>query len=306
MGSVRDPIFPDSSFSPGDFQDVPSFENKQSPIQEKTEDTVQGEESVASADRESASLFSCPVEGCVSTFQRHCNLERHMHYGKCIFEDERYLLLDKAKILYAEKLQEGSSAQPFIAGSELSEQSVQALPLGWALRSSKKAARFSANQKAYLDGKFKIGDQTGFKADPAQVAQDMRHAKHEDGSRRFTVDEFLAPQQIKSYFSRMTAKLRQGSHGVEDEWDTQAVAEQDAYSSTRAHILEECQLIHPIIYDTYNLCELYASNKLTKLSIPILCIICSHFEMEIDNLPLRLKKPYVKLIEGLVRSYSCA
>ena len=89
------------------------------------------EESVASADCESASLFSCPVEGCVSTFQRHCNLERHMHYGKCIFVEERYSLLDKAKILYAEKLQEGSSAQPFIAGSELSEQSVQASPL-WA------------------------------------------------------------------------------------------------------------------------------------------------------------------------------
>ena len=104
----------------------------------------------------------------------------------------------------------------------------------------------------------------------------------------------------------MTAKLRQGSHGVEDEWDTQAVEEQDAYSSTRAHILEECQLIHPIIYDTYNLCELYASNKLTKLSVPILRIICSHFEMEIYNLPLRLKKPYVKLIEGLVKSCSCA
>ena len=50
----------------------------------------------------------------------------------------------------------------------------------------------------------------------------------------------------------MTAKLRQGSHGVADEWDTQAVAEQDAYSSTRAHILEECQLVHPITYDKYN------------------------------------------------------
>ena len=305
MGSVRDPIFPDSSFSPGDFQDVPLFDNKQSPVQEKTGDTVQGDENVASAHRECASLFSCPVEGCVSTFQRHCNLERHMHYGKCIFVEERHSLLDKAKILYAEKLQEGSSAQPFIAGSELSEQSVQALPQGWALRSSKKAARFSAKQKAYLDEKFKI-EQTGFKADPAQVAQDMRHAKHEDGSRRFTVDEFLAPQQIKSYFSRMTAKLRQGSHGDADEWDTQAVAEQDAYSSTRAHILEECQLIHPITYDTYNLCELYARNKLTKLSVSILRIICSHFEMEIDNLPLRLKKPYVKLIEELVRSCSCA
>ena len=136
------------------------------------------------------------------------------------------------------------------------------------MRSSKKAARFIAKQIPYLDEKSKIGEQTGFKADPAQVAQDMRHAKHEHGSRRSTIDEFLAPQQIKSYFSRMAAKLRQQSHEVADEWDTQAVAEQHAYSSTSAHILEECQLIHPITYDTYNVCELYARNKLTKLSVP--------------------------------------
>ena len=130
----------------------------------------------------------------------------------------------------------------------------------------------------------------------------MRHTKHEDGSRRFTEDEFLAPQQIKSYFSRMTAKFRQESHNVADEWGGQAVAEQDAYSSARAHILEECRLIHPITYDTYNLCELYSRNKLTKLSVPILRIICSHFEVKIDNIPLKLKKPYVQLIEELVRS----
>ena len=305
MSSVKDPVFPESPFSPGDFQDVTLSNNTGPPVEDTPESTVQGEQHTASVDNEHAGLFSCPVEGCVSTFQRHCNLERHMHYGYCKFVEERHSLLDKAKILYAEKLQEGSSAQPFIAGSERSEPSVQVLPQGWALRSTKKAARFSATQKAYLDEKFKIGEQTGFKADPAQVAQDMRHAKHEDGSRRFTVDEFLAPQQIKSYFSRMAAKFKQGSHDVADEWDDQAAAEQDAYSSARAHIVEECRLIHPITYDTYNLCELYARNKLTKLSVTILRIICSHFEMEIDNLPLRRKKPYVQLIEELVRSCSC-
>ena len=207
MGSVKDPVFPESSFSPGDFQNVSLSDNTRSPVEDNPENTVQGEQNIAPADNEHAGLFSCPVEGCVSTFQRHCNLERHMHYGKCKFVEERHSLLDKAKILYAEKQQEGSSAQPFIAGSELSEQSVQALPRGWALRSTKKAARFSAKQKAYLDEKFKIGEQTGLKADPALVAQDMRHAKH---------------------------------------------------------------------------------------------------EIEIDNLPLRQKKPYVQLIEELVRSCSCA
>ena len=71
-----------------------------------------------------------------------------MDYGKCLFVEERHPLLEKAKIFYAEKRQEGSSTQFFIAGSELSEQSVQALPQGWALRSLKKAASFSAKQNA--------------------------------------------------------------------------------------------------------------------------------------------------------------
>ena len=115
----------------------------------------------------------------------------------------------------------------------------------------------------------------------------MRHAKHEDGSRRFTLDEFLARQQIKSYFSRMAAKLRQRNQYTADEWDSQAVAEQDTYSAARAHILEECLLIHLITYVTCYLCELHGRNKLTKLSIPILRIICSHFEIEIDDLPRR-------------------
>ena len=105
MGSVKDPVFPKSSFSPGDFQGVPLFNNTGSPVEDNPEDTVQGEQNVAPADKEHAGLFSCPVEGWATTFLRHCNLERHMHYGKYKFVEERHSLLNKAKILYAEKLQ---------------------------------------------------------------------------------------------------------------------------------------------------------------------------------------------------------
>ena len=210
-------------------------------------------------------------------------------------------------MVYAEKLQEGSSAQPFIVGSVLSEQSGEVLPQGWALQSTKKATRFNAKQKGYLDEKFKIGEQSGHKADPAQVAKDMQHAKHEDSNRRFTVDEFLTPRQIKSYFSRAAAKLRQGSREGEDadECHFQAIEEQEVYSSTHAHVIEECQLIHPITYDTFNLCDMYATSKLTRLSISMLRLICSHFDMDIDNLPLSRKAPYIELTGNLVKTCSC-
>ena len=103
----------------------------------------------------------------------------------------------------------------------------------------------------------------------------------------------------------MVAKLRQGSHDVADEWASQAATEQDAYSFACIHVLEECRLIHPITYDKYKLCELHERNKLTKLSVPILHITCSDFEMEIDTLIVRLNRPYVQLIEELVKSCWC-
>ena len=57
------------------------------------------------------------------------------------------------------------------------------------------------------------------------------HAKEEDESRKFTSVEFLSPQQIKSYFSRASAKLRQsGISDDDDESDAQAAAEQAEYS----------------------------------------------------------------------------
>ena len=72
------------------------------------------------------------------------------------------------------------------------------------------------------------------------------------------VAEFLSPQQIKSYFSRAAAKLRQSeSCDDADECDVQAVEEEDVYSSVRTHIIQECQLVHPVMYDTYNLCEMW-------------------------------------------------
>ena len=87
------------------------------------------------------------------------------------------------------------------------------------------------------------------------MARDIRRAKEEDGSRMFTPAEFLSPQQIKSYFVRAVAKLRQSERCNDaDECDVQAVEEEDAYSAVRTHTIQKCQLVHPIMYDTYDLC----------------------------------------------------
>ena len=133
----------------------------------------------------------------------------------------------------------------------------------------------------------------------------MRYTKDEAGSRRFTLDEFLIPQQVQSFFSRMAAKIRNRQEEVIEE-DTTAAEDQAAFSSTRADILENCQLTHPIVYDSFNLCALYACNGFKKLSVNMLRLICEYSDLDVCNIPRSRKAPYIELISSLVLTCTCA
>ena len=200
-----------------------------------------------------------------------------------------------------QKLTEGTSTQPQMASSTVLMSSSTKLSEGWALRASKKSKHFNENQKNYLDEKFKLGQETGYKEDPSQVASDMRRAKNENGERRFAVGEFLSPQQIKSYFSRSAAKIKQAESVAEI--DVPAIDEEMAYSSARDKIIQECQLSHSILYDTYNLCQLYATNKLTRFRF-LSFKIYAHIS-QIDSLPAKRKAPYIGFINKLIKSCAC-
>ena len=113
------------------------------------------------------------------------------------------------------------------------------------------------------------------------MPRDMRYARRDNGEWRFNVEEFLTAQQIQSYFSSTAAKLKhavtaQSGHDFIDDNDSQAAQEQEAYSPARLAVLHQCELLHPIVYDTLNICSLYSSNKLTKLSAAQLRLICSY------------------------------
>lgn len=277
-----------------DFVNTEKTSHKKADIAENTnEDPMK--------DENSDDLFSCPEEGCVCTFQRYYNLEHHLSAGKCKLLEKRNTLLDKANILNVEKLSEGSitSSQPSMSSSVDVTSNNCVLTEGWALKASKKFSRFNNNQKQYLDDKFILVQETGCKADPENVAQDMRHARNKKGERRFTVDEFLTPQQIKYYFSRKAAKQKKI---VADEV---AMEDEAAYSSARESILQECQLKHPITYDTYNICQLHATDRLKKLNFQLLRCICDYFHFDVSQLSLRRKKPYLDLISDLVTSCTC-
>ena len=82
-----------------------------------------------------------------------------------------------------------------------------------------------------------------------------------------------------------------------------AAEDEAAYSSTRADILEKCQLSHPIVYD---LCALSASNGFKKLSVNMLRLICEYFDLDVCNVPRSREAPYIELISSLVQTFSCA
>ena len=74
---------------------------------------------------------------------------------------------------------------------------VKSLRMGRALQKAKGGqTRFSAKVRGYLQKKFDIGQKTGRKEDPAQVANDMRNARKTDGTQIFSRMEWLSKLHI--------------------------------------------------------------------------------------------------------------
>ena len=156
-------------------------------------------------------LFSCPEDGCTKSYMTHGRLEQHLMYGKQDFRRVKSLsLLDRAKVSYAERLEAGGShSEAKITDTEIYCGS-SCLPEGWAGReSSKPRLQFNSKQKRYLEENFQHGESTGVKANPDDVSKEMRCLRDEKGKRIFAVEEFLRPQQISSFFSRMACKRKE-------------------------------------------------------------------------------------------------
>lgn len=225
-----------------------------------------------------------------------------MSFGKCEMIPEKETLLDKAKITYHTLLQDDDSSSRTFTARETQKVDGVSLAEGWALKTTKKSARFNEAQRKYLEEKFNIGQQTGHKQNPEQVARDMRSAKKADGSRLFSSDEFLTTQQIQSFFSRLASKLR---HAVEvNDSDIRAAQEEQEYHETRQAVLDEVQLQHPIAYDNLNLCELNKKGSMKTLSLAMLKSICDFFGASTDGFNPRRKAEYLSTLRDLVNGCS--
>lgn len=256
--------------------------------------------------------YSCPQDGCTRVFQRHSALEKHLSYARCTKSVERTTLLDKAKEQYAERILEGVGKIPVLPEIAAPSATKEPLKEGWALKQTKKPYRFNDKQKSYLVSKFNIGQDLGRKMGPEVVAREMRREKDSSGVRLFRVNEFLTPLQITSFFSRLAAKIRQQpatvAQEVEEE-DTTAANEEENFASAREFVLAELQsavpLVHPIVCDQQNLCEMVKADSLSKQKLGQLQFFCSELELAVPVPPMRKKAPYVALLQEYVQGCTC-
>ena len=94
-----------------------------------------------------AAIFSCPEEGCVKTFVRYSSMQRHLDCGKHQRALERYTLLDRAAVGYAQRLERQCEAVPELDAVAEPPSSHDVLPKGWALKSSaSRRCRFTYKQ----------------------------------------------------------------------------------------------------------------------------------------------------------------
>ena len=148
------------------------------------------------------------------------------------------------------------------------------LQMGWALSKPRTGTvRFSPKVREYLITRFNLGETTGNKADANQVSADMRAAKGEDGVRRFTREEWLTKTQIQGFFSRL-AKARRKGRALPLEVEEIEMDDDQEEVEDRSNLLEEIEktidVVHPIVYDVFNLCELYKEDKIRIFKVAML------------------------------------
>ena len=204
---------------------------------------------------QSVAFYHCPEQGCVKVYQEFKSLQKHLDVGRHLIKLERESDYDSIIAKWAEtcKPVTGDYVQGEIgfAPSVTESPSVSAdspsLEEGWALKKAKKSTRFSERVRSFLQDTFFQGEQTGVKANPADIASKMQSLRSATGNKLFTKEEWLSAIQVARYFSRLSALNKRGvlkrnvSASQEEEEDLDHVNEIEAME-TRFQIRRELEL----------------------------------------------------------------
>jgi len=233
--------------------------------------------------------FECSEPGCRKVFKTFSELELHLDVGDHDNRKSSETTYDKLRRQWAKKF--ATIDQPVsnpVVGDRPDEQQPASEPpnldFGWALQKSRGGStRFGDNVKDYLTTKFDLGERSGLKADPAQVAADMRNARGEDHTRLFRREDWLSKSQVQGFFCRLAAKRRRHANeeiSLEDALEEEQ--EQERNNLLNA-INEDLNLQHPVIYDIFCLCDYVKENKLAKFNVSMLKEILKFFDVSFHS-----------------------
>ena len=122
------------------------------------------------ADQEDCQLFNCPEEGCVKTFRKSQNLQRHLDLGRHHFklhEESQYDQIRRKWAQHCMSLKPENPSYLFTASSS-SEELVSDVVIGWAQTRSKRSNRFSEQVRSFLQEQFMIGEGNRSKGHPSR------------------------------------------------------------------------------------------------------------------------------------------
>ena len=153
--------------------------------------------------------FVClPIGRLFKNFLWHSSLLWHLDCRKHQLILERKTLFDKAALEYQHQLEghKGDMLEPILS-VPISSTGMQYVTMGWALKAgASRRTWFTATQRSYLTDKFRCGEETRRKADPASVVQAMMIPKDAHGSRFFTSGDFLTTNQVAGFLSHLASK----------------------------------------------------------------------------------------------------
>jgi hypothetical protein len=179
-------------------------------------------------------VFDCPRDGCTKSFTSNRSLENHPLLGDCNYTQD-LTAHDKAKVLYGTKVNDlFTNTSAIIIPSETKEGD-NYLQQSWALKSKKKRVIFNDDQIKFMKEKFYAGKRKGSKVDPYKAAADMRYLK-DGGQFVLKKEEYLAGQQISSYFSRLALKDRNV-----DQEDYKSAEEEKCKRELKSDILKQLE-----------------------------------------------------------------
>ena len=97
--------------------------------------------------------------------------------------------------------------------------------------------------------------------------------------------------QVQGFFSRLSARQRltgrkeitrdEVNDDLDEETEEEHASRQDENVFDEIHdaVVSETGVIHLVMYNVYNLCEMVAENKLSSVKVKMLREICTYFEI---------------------------